>query len=179
MLEKPKRPKKISNQDNKQPQSIQELIRRYDLDNTKIYDFLDELVTQINSKINQNKEELSGIKTNVKGTVLYEDATGTTGNVTLNETSANFSYLEIYYKARNSHSSIKIHDPNGKNAVLYADGEVSNSDYICMTKECARIDGVTITRSGFASMIVSSSGVNLSTDNSYYTMTIYKVIGYR
>lgn len=43
MIEKPKRPKKIPNQDNKQPQTIQELIRRYDLDNTKIYDFLDEL----------------------------------------------------------------------------------------------------------------------------------------
>lgn len=44
MIEKPKRPKKVPNQDNKQPQTIQELIRRYDLDNTKIYDFLDELV---------------------------------------------------------------------------------------------------------------------------------------
>lgn len=44
MIEKPKRPKKIPNQDNKQPQTIQELIRRYDLDNTKVYDFLDELV---------------------------------------------------------------------------------------------------------------------------------------
>lgn len=44
MIEKPKRPKKIPNQDNKQPQTIRELIRRYDLDNTKIYDFLDELV---------------------------------------------------------------------------------------------------------------------------------------
>lgn len=44
MIEKPKRPKKIPNQDNKQPQTIQELTRRYDLDNTKVYDFLDELV---------------------------------------------------------------------------------------------------------------------------------------
>ena len=44
MIEKPKRPKKIPNQDNKQPQTIEQLIKRYDLDNTKIYDFLDELV---------------------------------------------------------------------------------------------------------------------------------------
>ena len=50
MIEKPKRPKKILNQDNKQPQTIQELIRRYDLDNTKIYDFLDELVDYLNEK---------------------------------------------------------------------------------------------------------------------------------
>ena len=51
MIEKPKRPKKIPNQDNKQPQSIQELIRRYDLDNTEIYDYLDSLVLQMNNKI--------------------------------------------------------------------------------------------------------------------------------
>ena len=50
MIEKPKRPKKIPNQDNKQPQTIQELIRRYDLENTKIYDFLDVLVLQINKE---------------------------------------------------------------------------------------------------------------------------------
>ena len=50
MIEKPKRPKKIPNQDNKQPQTIQELIRRYDLDNTKIYDFLDQLVDYLNEK---------------------------------------------------------------------------------------------------------------------------------
>ena len=50
MIEKPKRPKKIPNQDNKQPQTIAELIRRYDLDNTKIYDFLDKLVNYLNEK---------------------------------------------------------------------------------------------------------------------------------
>lgn len=48
MIEKPKRPTKISNQDNKQPQTIEQLIRRYDLDNTKIYDFLDELSITLN-----------------------------------------------------------------------------------------------------------------------------------
>lgn len=50
MIEKPKRPKKIPNQDNKQPQTIQELIRRYDLDNTKVYDFLDYIVNYLNEK---------------------------------------------------------------------------------------------------------------------------------
>ena len=54
MIEKPKRPKKISNQDNKQPQTIQELIRRYDLDNTKIYDFLDEFIEYLK----QDREDI-------------------------------------------------------------------------------------------------------------------------
>ena len=50
MIEKPKRPTKISNQDNKQPQTIEQLIKRYDLDNIKVYDFLDKLVDYLNEK---------------------------------------------------------------------------------------------------------------------------------
>ena len=50
MIEKPKRPRKINNQDNKTPQTIKDLIMRYDLDNTKIYDFLDSLVDYLNKK---------------------------------------------------------------------------------------------------------------------------------
>lgn len=50
MLEKPKRPKKIDIQDRQPPQTIQELINRYDLDNVNIYDFLDKLVDYLNER---------------------------------------------------------------------------------------------------------------------------------
>ena len=70
MIEKPKRPKKIPNQDNKQPQTIEQLIRRYDLDNTKIYDFLDELVSNINRKNTYSTEEQI-IGTWVDGRKIY------------------------------------------------------------------------------------------------------------
>ena len=60
MIEKPKRPKKIPNQDNKQPQTIQELIRRYDLDNIDIYKFLDYLVENINNKPNTGEGSTTG-----------------------------------------------------------------------------------------------------------------------
>ncbi|MBR6688809.1 MAG: hypothetical protein IKL68_02200 [Clostridia bacterium] len=81
MIERPKRPMKIHNQDNKQPQTIEQLIRRYDLDNTKIYDFLDELIMgltnmkgSLESEIQEGKnkneenftkinEEISNLKT--------------------------------------------------------------------------------------------------------------------
>lgn len=58
MIEKPKRPKKIPNQDNKQPQTIQELTRRYDLDNKDIYDYLDSLILQINKQYKQTVENM-------------------------------------------------------------------------------------------------------------------------
>lgn len=51
MIEKPKRPKKVDIQDRQPPRTLQELINRYDLDNTKIYDYLDELVAKLNSKV--------------------------------------------------------------------------------------------------------------------------------
>ena len=50
MLEKPKRPKQLNNQDRQAPATIQDLIKRYDLDNTKIYDFLDYLVNYLNER---------------------------------------------------------------------------------------------------------------------------------
>lgn len=50
MIEKPTRPKQFNNQDRQIPTNIQELINRYDLDNTKIYDFLDYLVNYLNER---------------------------------------------------------------------------------------------------------------------------------
>ena len=63
MIEKPKRPKKPDIQERQPPRTLQELINKYDLDNTKIYDFLDGLVELINTDINNlsnNKISKSG-----------------------------------------------------------------------------------------------------------------------
>lgn len=47
---------------------------------------------------------------------LYYDATGTSGNVTLSETSANYTYLEIFYRYSDNatRGSVKLHSPNGR-----------------------------------------------------------------
>lgn len=50
MIEKIQRKKQIDNQDKQQPQTVKDLIRRYDLDNTKIQDYLDYLVDYLNRK---------------------------------------------------------------------------------------------------------------------------------
>ena len=50
MIEKPKRPKKPDIQERQPPRTLQELMNRYDLDNTKVYDFLDYLVNYLNEK---------------------------------------------------------------------------------------------------------------------------------
>ncbi|MCI8654272.1 MAG: hypothetical protein HFJ48_00100 [Clostridia bacterium] len=59
MLKKPTRAKQIPNQDKKQPQTISELIRRYDLGNTKVYNYLDYLVEELNK---EKKEQMLNTK---------------------------------------------------------------------------------------------------------------------
>lgn len=80
MIEKPKRPKKPDIQERQPPRTLQELISRYDLDNTKIYDFLDGLVDLLNtreetvdtdiSNLNSSVTNLSNNKVNKSGDTL-------------------------------------------------------------------------------------------------------------
>lgn len=186
MIEKPKRPKKIPNQDNKQPQSIQELIRRYDLDNTKIYDFLDELVVQINLKEKNNNNRVDKIESQAIGTVLYEDETGTTGNITLSETVANFGEIKICYERITSagvhySKSITVDRPEGKKAVLdfvrYT-GPVGTTEIIQIASKIVSISGTSITVDGgrYANITEAMEVNDFGTESSIY---ITKIIGYR
>lgn len=65
-----------------------------------------------------------GIITTPKGVtavvpkILYNNATGTTGTVTLSSSSANFNCIEILYNKEGLYGSVKIYNPNGKTAVL-------------------------------------------------------------
>lgn len=70
MIEKPKRPKQPNIQDRQPPRTLQELINRYDLDNTKIYDFLDGLVELLNTEkksIDTSINDLNNNKVNKSG----------------------------------------------------------------------------------------------------------------
>ncbi len=51
MFEKISRPKKIDRQDRMQPKTAEEMIKKYNLESSRIYDYLDKLVDYINSKI--------------------------------------------------------------------------------------------------------------------------------
>lgn len=58
MLEKPKRPTKPKIQDRLQPTTVEELIRKYDLENKGVYDFLDKMVDYINDN---NKDSITKV----------------------------------------------------------------------------------------------------------------------
>lgn len=80
--------------------------------------------------------------------VLYDDASGTTGTVTLSSSAANFEHMRIYFKKNgdtNACGSTDIYQPNGKNASLVLANSWSTSGMQFMGA-IVSISGTAITR---------------------------------
>ena len=117
---------------------------------------------------------------------LYNNASGTTGNVTLSETSANFTYLEIYFGLVNEDSggtsyttmkSTKIYAPNGKKTNL--EGLTYHENVTI-----AQLGIVTITISGTSLTRGTERYINVPNNSNPTIGTqtkikIYRVVGYR
>lgn len=122
--------------------------------------------------------------------VLYNNASGTTGGVTLSETAANFSYMEIYYSLENTASpnethfvnykSVKVFSPNGKKVGL----EGISFHALNNNLNIVQLDWVSVTISGTSLSRSTEIYMNLTEQNypDYNTQTkikIYRVVGYR
>ena len=56
----------------------------------------------------------------MKAYTLYSNTSGTQSNITLSSSSANYNYIEIYYKNNDNRTSYtKVYDPNGKYVSLF------------------------------------------------------------
>ena len=121
--------------------------------------------------------------------ILYNNASGTTGNVTLSETSANFNEIEILFSLDNTISqthydvfkSVKVVSPNGKRVALEGityHQLANNLNIMQLSHVIATISGTGITRS-------TERYLNLTPHNEvpdFGTQTkikIYRVLGYR
>ena len=109
--------------------------------------------------------------------VLYSNASGTTGTITLNENYTNFTYLEIFYgnpaKTLMSSSKIKIGTASGIEASVYTrDGTnlYFNSGRWTLTSPNK------LTAGTMGSSIIGNGGTSIGSSASVY---IYEVIGYR
>lgn len=115
-------------------------------------------------------------------TILYSNSAGTTGTVTLSETSANFTYLEIYYGIKdevNIVDSIKISNPNGKKPTLFV-GKTDTAGFFTHYGNTVNISGTSITRNRGAQYNINTN--NVLGDFGSQTppqISILKVIGYR
>lgn len=104
-----------------------------------------------------------------KPTNLYNNTNGTTGTVTLSETSANFAYLDIWFKGNNGTIDfVRIFAPNGKSINLHT----ANSDgtHAWLQFNVCSISAKSITRQGKYELSAYGSGID-----GLYTANVYIV----
>ena len=107
---------------------------------------------------------------------LYENSSGTTGTVTLSETSENFNYLEIFYgKDLTTLQSVKVFSPNGKTAALLT-GYITTTMFQIQIPR-VEINGISITKKHLGITNIYSGSAEFSTTGN--EVRIYKVNGYR
>lgn len=126
----------------------------------------------------RNSESVYSVK------ALYDNASGTTGTVTLSESAANFYLFEIYFldNERNSYSSAKIFSPNGKTVDLYKanyyyTGDSTENSFCEVRTRTVKINGTSISTSSYGSVTINyGDKVFVYHEN---RILITKVIGYR
>lgn len=112
-----------------------------------------------------------------QGVTLYNNTSGTAGTITLNQSAANFNYLEIFYfRDSNDHGSTTIANPNGKLADLKDVFVASQGTIMQIAVKRISISGTSITSTYEYYANLETNKVSIATQT---TIRIVKVVGYR
>ena len=119
----------------------------------------------------------------LRPTSLYDNSSGTTGTVTLSETAANFSYLEIFYGKSEGNpiyrNSVKVNAPNGKITNLLIAYNIYSGSMSQLQSKCFSISGTSVANTSNTTGYVNLyNGRSVEWGNSN-EIKIYKIIGYR
>lgn len=108
--------------------------------------------------------------------VLYNNTSGSTGTITLSSSAANYTEIEIMYRATtdNMYNSVRVPNPNGKTAQFVS---VMCNQYSQMSvkSKVVKINGTTIAQDGYAGYSTIQTGA-FGYENGFY---IHKVLGYK
>lgn len=130
--------------------------------------------TPLNAEnLNHNFNELLPV-------TLYENQDGTTANLTLKETSANYGAVEIMYGCDGYHFSTgKIYNPDGKKTGLFTPSVSETTDErIFVYTSDWQISGSNINFIKASNKyLTESNSISSFGTNSY--IRIYKVVGYK
>ena len=144
---------------------------------------LDTRLTTAEGEIDNLQTDVDNLQTDVdnlqnSSKVLYDNPSGTTGTITLNDSAANFTYIEIIYRtSNNSYDSAKIYNPDGKSVNLFTGNYYDNVIY--NQTKTVNISGTIISPSSV--QIAEGVYINGST-NTIVTndrIWIHRVVGYR
>lgn len=135
-------------------------------------------VTSIDSTSTNNQyPSAKAVKEYVDCTVLYDNSTGSSGTITLSDSSANYSYLEIFFRNGDSfYNSVKVYSPNNKKICLSTPFINQNSSVLNFASSIKSISENTISTSYYGEAQILSGGNNVSTNNNIY---ITKIIGHK
>jgi len=129
-----------------------------------------------------NIEEQGRILTEkIIGTVLYEDKEGTTETVTLNDSVANYDYIEIFFRTSTNYKSVKIYEPNNKGSILdfvdFINTEGSNFLYFYTKK--VQIVNNSISRTRYKTYRFKDSTTWSPHGSDTDSINITRVVGYK
>lgn len=111
---------------------------------------------------------------NLIGVVLYNNSTGTTGNITdLSDDVSNYSYLEIFYSYNGSRQSTKI---IGNKASLIVHTTSNNQTYLLFKEVSFSGTSMTVNTYQQWNNVWGTSNVNASNTNGIY---VIKIVGYK
>ena len=111
--------------------------------------------------------------------VLYDNTTGTTGIVTLNDSSANYTYIEIFYCSNQNtdYKSEKVYNPNGKSVRLQIININGTNQIIAIRSKRIVISGNKITNDQIGYTEIGMTGV-MTIDGQDY-IKVVRVVGYK
>lgn len=120
------------------------------------------------------------ITTTLPQTILYENSSGSNGTITLSESAAKYSYLEIFFTDNKKVicNSIKVDSPNGKTTSLFlAGGWINGSTTTTdIRTRAVLISENSIATSGTTTFLSLTSNISIHNTTNYIYIT--KVIGY-
>ena len=97
--------------------------------------------------------------------VLYNNVDGTTGTVTLSQSSANFNHMRVYATSPYGDVSVDLYNPNGKDFTISAistDNSGMTTMYIVQQRRNVSGTSMTVHDNGYA-WILTDSGTNQAT----------------
>lgn len=110
---------------------------------------------------------------------LYDNSSGSNGSITLSQSAANFTFLEIYCKTNDGqYTSTRVYSPNGKNVNIIGAYPFS-ANYSYIKPKTVSISGTSISNynTQYGQIWVNTSGSALASNSNNIYIT--KVWGYK
>ena len=137
-----------------------------------------------NNSIDTKIGNLSNLQTSIKTsvvdsinstlpTILFNNANNTSLNVTLSDSSANYSYLEFYFTDTSRTGYTKVSNPNGQNFSVIIVAPFNSE--IQLKSASYSISGTSITNTNLKAVTLKASTPELWAATIYIT----KVLGYK